>query len=151
MQRLLRALLVVLAIALSSSAGTGCTGIDTSGNSKADEIDYALRDGPVLVEFGAAWCGWCGEQQPVIESLSRNITGVTFISVDVDVNASLADEYYVEGVPQMNLIVKKNDDGSYVYVDRSGRSTTDRFRSRLVGFMEYDELKPLVEAALAVR
>lgn len=144
----------VLAIALLASALAGCLGNnDTAGTggAKADEIDRALHNGPVLVDFGAEWCGWCEVQAPVIESVLRDAKGVTLVSVDVDANSSLADEYYVQSVPQMNLIVKKNADGSYLYVDPQGNTTTDRFRSRIIGYREYDELRPLVDAALEAR
>jgi len=151
MQRRLLVLFAVLIIALFSAAMAGCADKNASGDAKADEIDDALRDGPVLIEFGAEWCGWCEKQKPVIEELSRDYKGVTFVSVDVDINSTLADDFYVQSVPQLDLIVKKNSDGSYLFIDRFGNTTTDRFRSRLVGFLEYDELRPLLEAALAAR
>ena len=84
-------------------------------------------------------------------NLSTDYDTVTFIDVDTDVNRTLADEFYVDGIPQMNIIVRKNPDGSYLYVDPSGNLTADRIRSRIVGFHDYDQLKRLVDAALAAR
>jgi thiol-disulfide isomerase/thioredoxin len=141
----------VLVIALFSMTVAGCAGKSSLSDLKAAEIDDGLRNGPVLVEFGAEWCGWCEKEKPVIENLLRDVKGVNFVSVDIDLNGTLADDYYVEGVPQLNLIVKKNLDGSYLYIDRYGNTTTDRFRSRMVGYMEYDELRPLVDAAVRAR
>lgn len=120
-------------------------------DAKMSEIDSALGHGPVFVEFGASWCYWCGLEKPVVGNLSANFSGVTFLDIDSDANAKLADDFYVEGIPQITIIVRKNADGSYLYIDPRGRTTTDRFASRLRGYMEYDELKPLLEAAIAAR
>jgi thiol-disulfide isomerase/thioredoxin len=118
-------------------------------DAKMSEIDSALGHGPVFVEFGAAWCYWCDLEKPVIGSLSANFSGVTFLNVDTDENPKLADDFYVEGIPQMSIIVRKNADGSYLYVDSGGKTTTDRYASRIRGYREYGELEPLMEAAIA--
>ncbi len=115
------------------------------------EIDAALQKGPVFVEFGAPWCHWCDEEKPVVRALSSDYGSVTFVDVDVDVNGTLADEFYVDGIPQLEIIVRKNPDGSYLYIDPRGNATTDRFQSRIVGFRERDQLRPLLDAAVAAR
>jgi thiol-disulfide isomerase/thioredoxin len=137
------ALIVVLAGYLALS--------DMQADAKMSEIDSALGHGPVLVEFGATWCYWCGLEKPGISNLSANFSGVTFLDIDSDENAKLADDFYVEGIPQMSIIVRKNADGNYLYVDPLGKTTTDRYASRLRGYLEYDELQPLIEAAIAAR
>jgi thiol-disulfide isomerase/thioredoxin len=115
------------------------------------KVDAALEKGPVLVEFGADWCGWCVKQKPIVENLSHEYAGMTFLQVDVDAEPGLADAFYVQGIPQLDIVVKKNADGTYLYVDDRGRTTTDRYRSRIVGFRERDQLRPLVDAAIAAR
>ena len=115
------------------------------------EIDAALAGGPVFVEFGAAWCEWCQKEKPVVEGLALNYSGITFVDVDTDVNGKLADSFYVSGIPQMAIVARKNPDGSYLYVDQDGLATTDRYGSRIVGYRESAELKPLLDAALAAR
>jgi thioredoxin 1 len=144
------AVLVIL-IALSTAVAGCASQIDEPADGKMAEIDAALGQGPVFVEFGAAWCHWCAVEKPVVGNLSANFDSVTFIDVNVDAEGALADDFGVEGVPQMIIIVRKNDDGSYLYVDPYGTTTTDRLRSRIVGFREYDELKPLIEASIAAR
>jgi thiol-disulfide isomerase/thioredoxin len=144
--------LAILALVAFTVMIAGCAGKSaTPGDAKMAEIDTALRSGPVFAEFGATWCYWCDVEKPVIGNLSANYGRVTFVDVDADVNRTLADAFYVDGIPQMNIIVKKNSDGSYLYVDPLGNVTTDRIRSRIVGFHDYDELKPLMDAALAAR
>jgi thioredoxin 1 len=144
--------MVLAALIVFTVTIAGCAGKPgTSGDAKMAEIDAALGSGPVFVEFGATWCHWCDAEKPVVEDLSADYETVTFVDVDKDVNRTLADAFYVDGIPQMNIIVKKNSDGSYLYVDPLGNVTADRVRSRIVGFHDYDQLKPLVDAALAAR
>ena len=112
------------------------------------EIDAALASGPVVLEFGATWCGWCQLEKPVLEGLAGQYKNVSFLEVDYDSNAALDDAFYVEYIPQLDVIARKNADGSYLYIGPDGGPTTDRYRSRIVGYTETDALKPLVEAAI---
>jgi thiol-disulfide isomerase/thioredoxin len=142
--------LAALAVFLVSIAGCADhSGGQTDG--KMAEIDAALQKGPVFVEFGNGLCSWCQLEKAVVRNLSINYTGVTFVDVDTDVNGTLAQDFYVEGVPQMDIIVKKNGDGSYTYIDSYGNATTDRYGSRLIGYLDYSELKLLLDAAVNAR
>jgi thioredoxin 1 len=115
------------------------------------EIDSALASGPVVMELGASWCDWCQKQKPVLSSLAGEYPGVAFLYVDVDQSKSLKDAFYVSSIPQLEIIVKKNPDGSYLYIDPSGATTTDKSRSRIVGYQEAGALRPLINAARAAR
>ena len=121
----------------------------TAGNMTA--IDSALARGPVFVDFGATWCSWCEKEKPVVQGLAGEYTAVTFLSVDTDQDTALADAFSVEGIPQMAIIVKKKADGSYVYIGPDGKATTDRYSSRIIGYREAGELRPLLDAAAAAR
>jgi thioredoxin 1 len=46
---------------------------------KRDEID-ALQ-GPVLLEFGSPWCGWCRRAQPLIAEALAAHPGVRHIKI----------------------------------------------------------------------
>jgi len=55
---------------------------------------------PVIVEFGAAWCGPCKMLEPVLIDLASEYADqVDFFTVDVDQNPDLAMECNVMGVP----------------------------------------------------
>jgi thiol-disulfide isomerase/thioredoxin len=144
--------LVLIALVTVILTMAGCTSkTDVPADAKMAGIESALRSGPVFVEFGADWCSWCDAEKLVVNNLSANFNGVTFLNIDTDENPRLADDFYVEGVPQMNIIVRKNGDGSYLYVNPGGKTTTDRYASRLIGYREFDELETLIEAAIAAR
>ncbi len=57
-------------------------------------------DKPVLVEFHAAWCGYCKALAPTIEKLAAEYADrVAFVAVDVDDAKEIAREYDVSGIP----------------------------------------------------
>lgn len=129
-----------------SSTDTGITEI-----SDLAAVDMALESGPALVEFGAPWCGWCDLEKPVLEQLSSEYPGIAFYSVNIDESPGLANAFYAKSIPVMALIVKKNSDGSYLYVTPAGKTSDDRYKSMIKGYRTYDQLKPLMDAALAAR
>jgi thioredoxin len=144
---------ILIGLILAALSAGGCvlgTHADRSAETAA-AIDAALADGPVLIDFGASWCSWCTKEKPILEELSLEYSNVTFIDVDVDENGSIADAYYVSGIPQMNVIVRKNADGSYLYADISGQTTDDRKASAIVGYTEMPDLKKTLDAAIKAR
>lgn len=56
---------------------------------------------PVMVEFGATWCGPCKIMAPVISQLASELTGVKIATLDVDEQSGLAQQYNVMSVPTM--------------------------------------------------
>lgn len=64
-------------------------------------------DTPVLVDFFATWCGPCQTMHPVIGELEAKVAGkARILTVDIDKNQALADQYKVRSVP--TLIIFKN-------------------------------------------
>jgi thiol-disulfide isomerase/thioredoxin len=115
------------------------------------DVDAALGSGPVVLELGASWCDWCQKEKPVMRSLAGQYPNVAFLDVDIDQSKAMKDAFYVSSVPQLAVIVKKNPDGSYLYVDPNGATTNDRYRSRIIGYQEAGALQSLINAAVAAR
>ncbi|HTY92224.1 MAG TPA: thioredoxin family protein [Methanocella sp.] len=146
-----RALILIMLAALM----TGCVSGGQNGSAGSDGalagIDAALDSGPVFVDFGAPWCTWCTQEEPIIEELKAEYPGVTFIGVNIDENGTLADAFYVDGIPQMDVVVKKNSDGSYLYADVSGSTTANRRASAIIGYHEKADLEKALDAAVKAR
>ena len=64
-----------------------------------DEMVYSSKL-PVLVDFGASWCGPCGMLAPIIEELADELDGKAVVAkVDVDDSPELARDFDVESIP----------------------------------------------------
>jgi len=68
------------------------------------ETKVLKAEKPVLVEFGAPWCGPCRLLEPVLEELAGEYGDrVDFYTVDVDQSPQLAMQHAVMGVPTVML------------------------------------------------
>jgi len=114
-------------------------------------IDSALASGPVFLYFYTDSCSICKQQKPVNDELKSEYPGVTFMDINANNNGALANAFGVYGVPQMDVIVKRNADGSYVYTTLGGSTTGDRAGSRILGFTAKSSLKVALDAALNAR
>ncbi len=71
---------------------------------KSEVLDSEL---PVLVDFGAKWCGPCRKLSPVLDEIEETLSGkAKIVKVDADENRELLKQYSVSGLP--SLLVFKN-------------------------------------------
>lgn len=67
---------------------------------------------PIVLYFTAEWCGPCIGFLETLRGIARSYTGrVLFYKVNVDENARVADEFRIEYIPAIVVLVK----GSVVY------------------------------------
>lgn len=86
---------------------------------------------PVLVEFGAEWCGPCKMVAPELDALSRELEGkAKIVSIDIDRSPLIAREMGVRSVPTF-------------VVFQQGRPVNGK-----VGALKRSELRQLLEPVL---
>ena len=89
------------------------------------------KDGIVVVDFFATWCGPCKMLSPVFEALGNDMeSSADFIKVDIDQSMELAERFQVSTVPT-------------VIVFKDGKEM-----DRLVGFIPKENLKNKIASYL---
>ena len=54
---------------------------------------------PVLADFNAGWCGPCRAMKPMLDDLAAGNPGYKIVSIDIDEEDELAEEYDVSSIP----------------------------------------------------
>ena len=74
-------------------------------NEQNFDAEVLQSDLPVLIDFGAVWCGPCKMLDPIVDELADQLsTRVKVVHIDVDSNQDLVMQYNVMGVPTLMLI-----------------------------------------------
>lgn len=63
-----------------------------------------IKEGIVVVDFFANWCGPCKMLSPIIEKIGDELPTVKFIKIDVDKHEELARKYGVMSIPTLIFI-----------------------------------------------
>nr|UWI49579.1 thioredoxin [Clostridioides difficile] len=87
------------------------------------------KEGLVVVDFFATWCGPCKMLSPVYEALGNEMDEkANFLKVDIDQSMELAQKFEVSTVPT-------------VIIFKDGKAV-----DRLIGFIPKDNLKNKIES-----
>ena len=91
------------------------------------EFDELTKEGLVLVDFYADWCGPCQMLTPVLEELSKKNENLKIVKINVDEFQQLAIQNKVLSIPAIKIY----RDGKLV--------------NQTVGYQELEDLETLIK------
>ena len=63
--------------------------------------DQTVKDGIVLIDFWASWCGPCRQFAPIFERVSARNEDAVFAKVDTEAEPELAQMYGITAIPTL--------------------------------------------------
>lgn len=79
------------------------------------DFDSKIKQGVVLVDFYADWCGPCKSLAPVLEQVAKEVQGKAVVAkVDIDHEQKTASQYQISSVPTMILFKNGKEVGRLV-------------------------------------
>ena len=117
------------------------------------EQEVLLSEEPVLVEFGAEWCGPCKAMAPDLIALANELKGkAKIVTIDIDRSPVIARQMGVQSVPTFVVFHQGRPVGGKVGAlqRRELRDLLDPFLPRAEGALKAEELAQLLKAGRVV-
>lgn len=67
-------------------------------------FDETVREGIVLIDWWASWCGPCRAFAPVYEAASRRHPDVVFGKIDTEAQPALAQTFGIRAIPTLMVL-----------------------------------------------
>lgn len=93
---------------------------------KMEEFNDKIKEGKVLIDCFANWCGPCRMLGPILEELSNEVSDYKFYKLDVDEAEDIARQFGIMSIPTM-LIFENGE-----------------LKQKLVGLMSKEEIKKVI-------
>ncbi len=92
-----------------------------------EEFDEVVKEGRVLVDFYAVWCGPCKMLAPIVEKVAEEHPEIALVRVNVDEAPDLAARFGIASIPTL-------------FYFKNGET-----KNSLVGYVDEDTVKQFVE------
>ena len=68
-----------------------------------EEFESEVKEGLVLVDFFATWCGPCKMLSPLLEEVANENPNLKVLKIDVDEVGPLAARFAIQAIPTLML------------------------------------------------
>lgn len=92
------------------------------------EFEEKTKDGKVLVDCYAPWCGPCKMLSPIIDEVAKEVSDYSFCKLNIDEAQEVADTYGIMSIP--TILLFENGD----------------LKNKMVGFQTAEDLKRILGA-----
>ena len=92
-----------------------------------EKFTEKTKEGNIVVDCYAPWCGPCKMLSPIIDELAKKINNYTFYKINVDENPDVAEEYNIMSIPTL-LIIKDGE-----------------LKKQILGFKSKEELEDILK------
>ncbi len=79
-----------------------------------DNFDEFIKEGKVIVDFYADWCGPCQMMKPIFEEASKEMTDVKFGKVNTEEQQELAGKFQIMSIPSFVLFKDGKKVGNFM-------------------------------------
>ena len=93
----------------------------------SNEFKDSIKEGKVVVDLFATWCGPCKMLSPILDEISEEIPTTKFFKIDVDDNEDIAREYNVMSIPTV-LIFENGELSNTIVGLRSREDLVEQFK-----------------------
>ena len=93
---------------------------------KKEEFNEKIKEGNVLIDCYADWCGPCRMLGPILEEVSNEVESYNFYKLNVDEAEDIARQFGIMSIPTM-LIFENGE-----------------LKQKLVGLMSKEEVKKVL-------
>ena len=90
------------------------------------EFEELIKEGPILVDFYADWCGPCKMMEPIMDEIAEEHKELKFIKVNTDMFMSIARDYKIMTIPAFKIFERGK-----VIKETTGFMTKDEFEKFL--------------------
>lgn len=78
---------------------------------RESEFANEVKDGLVLIDFYADWCGPCKMLSPILEQINKENKDIKVVKINIDDSRMLASYYQVQSIPTLVLL----KDGEFIH------------------------------------